>query len=469
MNNLKKYKINFSLTIIGAIVIIILINAFVTMLTNKLPIKLDMTKNGIYSISDQTIEFLKTYETPTDIYILAGEAEQDENVRAVLDKYAEKNSNIKITNINMAANPTFGRKYAENGQTLTANSVIIDGGEKFKMYALTDLYGIDAQSGSVNSINVENKITSALKYISSDKELKAYFVKGHNETDLSSGAAAKLTDENYTVSDINLVTEDIPDDASLLIVAVPTEDFSTAETAKLEEYLAKGGNAQFYFDIKSVGLTNLYSYLESWGIKVNDDAVVETNISENALALGGSNMYLIIPEIKSNELTDSIIENKRTLAYLPYSKSLTTLFETSGDISVVPLLTSTDKAYTTTNFEDKKQTDEDETGEFTVGVLAANSKYGSMIYVSGNTMLMSISPEQVTNSFGFANYDYFMNINNLMQGNTESFNVGEKTLIGNTITVTPVAQLAIGFIYAILIPIAVLTAGIIIWIKRRNL
>jgi hypothetical protein len=469
MNNLKKHKINFSLTIIGAIAVIILINVFVTILTGKLPIKLDMTKNGIYSISDKTVEFLKSYELPTDIYILAGEAEQDENVRAILDKYAEKNSNIKITNINMASNPTFGRKYVDNGQSLTANSVIVDDGDRFKMYTLTDLYGVDSQSGSVNSINVENKITSALKYVSSDEELKAYFVKGHNETDFSAGAAAKLEDENYTVSDINLLTEDIPDDASLLIVASPTEDFSTAETAKLEAYLAKGGNAQFYFDIKSTGLTNLYNYLKSWGIEVNDDAVVETNVSENAVALSNTNMYLIIPEIKSNELTNSIIENKRTIAYFPYSKSLTPLFESSGDTTVIPLLSSTDKAYTTTNFEDKKQTDDDKTGEFTIGALATNSKYGSVIYVSGCTMLLSISPEQVSNGFGFANYDYFMNINNLMQGSIDSFEVGEKTLVGNTITIKPIAQLTIGFIFAILIPVVILVIGIVIWVKRRNL
>ncbi len=164
MNNLKKHKINFSLTIVGAIAVIVLANVFVTMLTDKLPIKFDMTQNSIYSISDKTVEFLKTYDTPTDIYILAGEAEQDNTVRAILDKYAERNDNIKITNINMASNPTFGRKYTENGKSLTANSVIIDSGERFKMYTLPELYGIDSQTGAVQSSNVVYKVTSAFKY-----------------------------------------------------------------------------------------------------------------------------------------------------------------------------------------------------------------------------------------------------------------------------------------------------------------
>lgn len=469
MNNLNKHKISFSLTIFAAVAIIVLVNVFVTMLTGKLPIKIDMTQESIYSISDKTAEFLKTYDVPTDIYILASEAEQDDTVRAILDKYAERNSNIKITNINMASNPTFGQKYVTDGKSLTANSVIIDAGERFKMYSLLDLYGVDTQTGSVRSINVENKVTSALKYVSSDKKLKAYFIKGHNEVDLSTGAKAVLEDENYETADLNLITEEIPEDASLIISASPASDYSTAETAKLEAYLAGGGNAHFYFDVKNTGLTNLYEYLKSWGIAVNDDAVVETNISENAIALGNANMYLIVPEIKENELTKSIIENKRTIAYFPYSKSITPLFETNSDTTVVPLLASTDKAYTTTNFEDKKQTDTDETGEFTVAAMSANSKYGSVIYVSGNTMLLSIPKEQVTNSFGFANYDYFMNINNLMQGSTDSFEVGEKQLTGSTVTMAPVMKLILGFIFIILIPLGILAAGIAVWVKRRHL
>lgn len=469
MNNLKKHKINFFLTIVGAIAVIVLANVFVTMLTGKLPIKLDMTKNSIYSISEKTVEFLKSYDVPTDIYVLASEAEQDNTVREILDKYAEKNSNIKITNINMASNPTFGQKYVKDGKSLTANSVIIDAGERFKVYALLDLYGVDAQTGAVQSINAESKITSALRYVSSSKTLKAYFITGHNEADLSSGAKVKLEEENYEVGEINLITEDIPDDASLIIDASPANDFSTAETAKLEAYLAKGGNAHFYFDVKNTGLTNLYDYIKTWGISVNDDAVVETNIAENAVALGGANMYLIVPEVRETELTKSIIENKRTLAYFPYSKSVTPLFETGGDIAVIPLLTSTAQAYATTNFEDKTKTDSDTAGERVVAALSTNAKYGSCVYVSGNTMLLSIPPAQVTNSFGFANYDYFMNINNLMQGSTDGFEVGEKQLVGSTVVIAPVTGLAIGFVFVILVPLGILAAGIVIWFRRKNL
>ena len=52
----------------------------------------------MYELSDKTKEYLKNYDTPVDIYILAGESEQDGNIRTVLDKYATANKNINVTN-----------------------------------------------------------------------------------------------------------------------------------------------------------------------------------------------------------------------------------------------------------------------------------------------------------------------------------------------------------------------------------
>ena len=92
----KKYKISSSVMLVIVIAIVIAVNAFVTALTKKFPIKLDMTPNQIFSISDSTKEYLKNYKTPTDIYILASETNEDSWVKSVLDKYAAENSNIKL-------------------------------------------------------------------------------------------------------------------------------------------------------------------------------------------------------------------------------------------------------------------------------------------------------------------------------------------------------------------------------------
>ncbi len=467
MNNIKKYKINISVSIIIAIVIAVLFNIFVTVLAKKVPLSIDMTANKMFEISEKTREYLKNYDTPVDIYVLAGSSDRDERINAVLQKYAEANSKIKITNINTAENPTFGKKYANDGVRLTSNSVIVDSGKRYKLLSLSELYGINAQTGKYTSLNAENKITSALKYVSSDKQLKAYIVTGHSELEIS-GAASKLRDENYEVSQINTLTEEIPSDASLIMVVRPLSDFSNDEISKLDSYLLSGGNAQFYFDVDSKELTNLYGYLKSaWGMSVRDNMVVETDTS-HSVVIGGNGVTLVVPNVNETEFTGSILKNKRTVAYFPYSKEIKQEFEHNGDVSVMPILTSSDKAYTTESNVAENTGNEPE-GVFTVGALANDKKHNSNVYVSGNTMLLTRDSSILTNDYGLANYDYFMNLINYMLDNDESFTVDEKTLVNNGISISMSSAVTVFVIVVVIIPLLMLICGLVIWFKRRNL
>lgn len=451
---------------IAAIVIVILVNIFVSVLGSKVPLKADFTSNGMFALSDRTKEFLKTYDTPTDIYILASEADQDERISSVLSQYEANGKNIKVTNINTAQNPTFGKKYTENGESLMANSVIVDAGNRYRINSMTEMYGLDAQTGKYTSLNVENKINSALKYVSSDKQLTVYMTTGHNEMEVQ-GVANKLIDENYSVKMWNSVTENTPTDASLLMIIRPTVDFSQAEISKLDEYLLSGGSVQVYLDVDSNNLTNLYNYIRSWGITVNDDIVVETDRSQT-VSLGKSGLALFMPVVKSTEFTDSLIENKRTIAYFPYSKSLTQEFETNGQIAVTPILASSDKAYTATA-ESTEKTDASKEGEQLVAALCVDNAHSSSVYVSGNTFLLTRDPSVLANDYGLANYDYLMNLINYTTGAEDSFTVSEKALVNNVIAISQSAVVMIFVIVVVLIPIIVLIMGIAVWFKRRNL
>lgn len=467
MNDIKKHKINASVSVIIAIVIVVLFNIFITVLAKKVPLSIDMTANKMFEISDKTKEYLESYDMPVDIYVLAGSSERDERINAVLEKYAEANSNIKVTNINTAENPTFGKKYADDGIRLTSNSVIVDSGKRYKLLSLSELYGINAQTGKYTSLNAENKITSALKYVSSDKHLKAYIVNGHSELEIS-GAESKLRDENYEVLQINTLTEDIPSDASLIMIVRPLSDFSKEEISKIDSYLLSGGNVQFYFDVDSRELTNLYGYLKSvWGMSVNDNMVVETDTS-HSVVIGGNGVTLVVPNVKETEFTGSILKNKRTLAYFPYSKEIKQEFEYNGDISVMPILTSSSKAYITESNIAENTGNEIE-GEFTVGALATDKKHNSNVYVSGNTMLLTRDASILTNDYGLANYDYFMNLINYTLDNDESFTVDEKTLVNNGISISMSSAVTVFAAVVVIIPLLMLICGIVIWFRRRNL
>ena len=56
-----------------------------------------------------------------------------------------------------------------------------------------------------------------------------------------------------------------------------------------------------------------------------------------------------------------------------------------------------------------------------------------------------------------------------MQGSTDDYTVSAKSLAVNTITIKPLIAYIIGIVFAIVIPLAILITGIVVWFKRRHL
>jgi ABC-2 type transport system permease protein len=91
-----KHGLTSCALLVGILAVIVLINVFVTVLVGKFPLKIDLTSTKLYEISDTTYNYLKTYDKPTTIYILASETDEDKTIKNILEKYSQANSNIKL-------------------------------------------------------------------------------------------------------------------------------------------------------------------------------------------------------------------------------------------------------------------------------------------------------------------------------------------------------------------------------------
>ncbi len=456
-----KYGIHASVLTVGVIAIILLLNVFVTVLVDKFPLKLDLTSQKLYEVSENTYEYLRTYDTPTTIYILSASANEDINIKNVLEKYKKANSNIKLENINIKSNPAFGQKYLSDGKQLSANTVIIDGGVKYKVYNQAELYDT---SSNILGLNIEQKITSALKYVSNENITKAYFVQGHNEVEMSAGAEA-LNDENYEISKLMLLNEEIPEDADLLVVFNPSVDFTLSELQKLDAYMAKGGKAQFFFYMSSQGMNNLYDYLKQWGLQINDDAVMENN-RQYMVATG--NMPMFIADYEESEATKSIAQSKRITAYLPFAKSLNIVFENYNGIEVTKLLKTTESSYTTNDFENMEKTPESKSGACVISAAARNKQTGAVVMVSGTPLLLEQDTEYLK-AYGFANSEMYVNMTKFMESNNDgNYIIPSKTLAGDALSMNAIEVLVALIIIAFL-PVVSIIIGIVVWFRRRHL
>ena len=180
MNKNKKYRVNAKIVTIGVLAAVILVNLFVTLLVKKLPIKFDMTSEKIYELSKETKQMLAEYDTPVDIYFIAGSSYETSdkllgNIAQVLENYQKACKNITYTSIDAAKNPTFGTKYADAGETIGVGSVILDAGSRYKVYYYSDFYNTSTsqQTGktTATSLRAEQMVNAGLKYITRTRNL----------------------------------------------------------------------------------------------------------------------------------------------------------------------------------------------------------------------------------------------------------------------------------------------------------
>ena len=86
-----------------------------------------------------------------------------------------------------------------------------------------------------------------------------------------------LENENYKVRELNIILENIPTDASLLIIASPIEKFSNFEIEKLNNYIKTGGKLLVLYDSfmdRSAFNSNLDIFLREWGFYTRNDYII---------------------------------------------------------------------------------------------------------------------------------------------------------------------------------------------------
>jgi hypothetical protein len=104
--------------------------------------------------------------------------------------------------------------------------------------------------------NTEQDITNAIIKVVSGQQRKVYFAQGHGEKDPTAserdgygGIADALKRENYNVEKVVLAQQGgVPDDAAIVVIAGPRNDFFPPEVDALKKYLAKGGELLIAID-----------------------------------------------------------------------------------------------------------------------------------------------------------------------------------------------------------------------------
>lgn len=450
----------FTCLIIG---IAVLVNLIVTEVVSVYPLKADMTRNKIYALTDDTKRILQGLEKDISIYLIESEQRPiGDDTAEVIDRYRkEAGGKIQVESVDLSESPTFAKRF-EGQANLSYGTILIECGSRFKT-----LNSSDFTSSETKTYTAENKLTNAILYVTSEQTQTVYLMTGHSEKEF--GIMESLLNQSYySIQQLQFLTSEIPEDTQMLICISPKTDFSAEEIEKLDRYLEQGGNVQFYFDVGVNGLDRLTAYLQEWGIGVNNDYLYETD-ADRFYGSGGSAAINIIPTVEQYLFTSGV--NQNALMIVPFSRSLTLEDSNIKKADVVPLLSTSEKAYARTNFTAEgfsSPAEGDTAGSYVMSAMAIREQGGreSNIMVTGTSQLLlnSLLEDNTT----YANGDYFLNSVAWMSQLEDAVKIRAKSLVSDTLKLS----VGTGIRFTVVIfamSLLTLVIGIIIWARRRFL
>lgn len=463
----KNFKYGGYSALITALVLSIVVA--VNLIAGKLNIKKDLTKDKLYSISEESYKILETVQKDIKIYAFFESGNEDESIKTILDKYKGATNKISVEYRDPLTQPQFAEKYNKNGNTVGVGSIVVESGSKFKTINYMDFYNYTYNENGqqiLDSFAAEQHITNAIVYVNSEKQQTIYTLTGHEEKALDSSITKQLEVENYAVSEINLLQGNAQlNKDSLLVINAPLRDISKEEVEKIKNFLSDGGRAAFFIDITKESLPNLQELLSNYGVKTQNALIVEGQanmVANSAIAL--------LPEIKSHDIVNTI-KSKKLPLYMPLAQGIEELKLKRSGVKIEPLISSSSNSWGKTNINSTTMSKEkgDLEGPFNLAVAITeegeNKEKKSKLIVVGSTTFMQSDINASTNG---TNLDFVMNSFNWLQDKKDSVTIRPKNLNEPNLIINALQRLVWSGIVVILIPAAIAVIGVVVWLRRRH-
>ncbi len=471
-----------------ALAVIVVINLLVLNAPTKYT-KIDATLHSLYTLSETTKEAIPKINEDINIYLICSGGTDESgspvnnlpSLSIFLKKYSELNDKIKFSIIDPVVNPTFTDAYDENG--LENYTIVVESAKRFKIVDFSELYYYYEQSvgkvateqyqnfmyyyyysyGTYPSLTLhfdgENRITSALDYVTTDRIPALYVLEGHGESAPSETLKKSIIEDNMTLASINLLTTAVPEDASCIIINTPTSDINPDEAKMLSDYLAKGGKLFITTVYNSLELPNLMGVLEEYGLSASQGMIVEGDGNRHY----NNFPYGLLPIVSSSStLTASLASS--SYIFMPFAHGITS-DDTKEGMTFVPLFSTSDSSYTFDEAaETLEKTENSVEGPFDIGVYAYDENSASQIIWCASP---AFSDEM--NRYTGGNYQYFISmLGGVVERDRIVYNIPANDISTSRLIVSETAANLWSAIFILVVPLSFAVIGFFRWQSRRR-
>lgn len=483
----KMSKARFNHTIgalvITAVVLVatILLNVVVSLMSDKLPgMSIDLTSKGAFQLSETSIKLAQNVKKDLKITFLddkqsyrskASSNTYYAQVMAIAEEYGKYNNKISAEYISIVDNPNFENKYPQ--ETLSADNIIVSCGDKYRILDQYDIFNVKSYYSTysyIASSKAEEAFDGAILAVTSTESTKLAIVEDNSTEDFTYFKNI-LEQNNYELVSVKLEQEDIPKDAKMLIVFTPEKDFSKTAAKKIRTYLENnkeyGKNMLYIPSSKTYKTPNLDEVLSDWGITVGDGLAYELESS----SVYGRNMYDgILCYMGSNAFTSKFDDNSAPVIS-SYARPITldskaetqSLLQYSSKSGVCP--SDADDSY---DFTGNAKGNIVIAGYGVNGIFANDKKSSdkiSTVFVFGSSTMF----EKTILASTYSDQKYILAMLSESCGRVDQeITVEAKELTQYDVQIDNNSASVIGLVCYVGLPIAVICAGLIVFVKRRN-
>ena len=406
----------------------------------------DLTKEKIFTLSDQTTGVLKGLKEPVTVQAFyAGNEPEYAELDSRLRQYKAQTDKLSVEFVDPFKHP--GR-VKELNISQTGPRIIVKSGSKESR----------AKEAS------EESLTNALIEVSRGSTKKIYFTKGHGEHAMADNTERglklfndNLKGEGYQTDEIVLAEhKTMPADAQALVIAGPVAALSDGEVKLVKEWVENGGKLVAMVDPGSQ--SGLEAAFEAWGIHVGKDEVIDPEAQNPEVAIAQSYADHPITAPRTSPFALATI--------FPLARSVTKAAAAPAGWTVTELAKTGPRAWGETGSISSGQVKFDPGQDLKGPVsLAATATKGaeSRVVVVGNSLFAANGYYRLS-----GNKDFALNAVSWVAKEESRISIRPKQRQGNHLFLSADQKKTMTLFAFDILPFGLLFAGLVVWQTRKS-
>ncbi len=427
------------------VVLLIAMAALIAFFAREYRTDFDLTQNSRNRLAQQTIDVLSKFSGPVKVTIFATRQDARKQVQDFLAPYQRAKPDITVAVVDPREEP----------KLMQAAGIRVDG-ESIVEY--------NQKSEHLTQYNEQSFINALMRLARSGERL-VMALDGHGERRLSGNAnhdlgefGKQLAAKGIKTNSVNLASaQEVPANASMLLIASPQVDLQPPEVQKIKQYVQKGGNLLWLIDTDP--LHGLQPLAEVLGLTLGPGTVVDPQAAQ----MNVSPTVAISAAYGRHPVTD----NFRLNTVFPFARQIGVPAE-GGDWRVARLVDVAPRGWVemgkldgTIAFDKAR----DVPGPITIAAALERTvaERAQRVVVVGNGHFLS---NQFLGNGG--NLDLGVNLINWLAGDDTMITLQPRPSVDGNLELGRGALYVILFGFLVFLPLAFASTGVLVWWRRRR-